>query len=113
MYQVLSELNRTPGITGSMVVGKDGIVIAADLEENLEDDTVGALAASITANIQKSLERMQTSKLSQVTIEAENAKLFLADSPIGVLVVTTETDVNLGLIRLEIKNALSQLKVVS
>ena len=48
MYQVLSELNRTPGITGSMIVGKDGIVIAADLEENLEGDTVGALAASST-----------------------------------------------------------------
>ena len=53
MYQVLSELNKTPGITGSMVVGKDGIVIAADLEASFEGDTVGALAASITSNIQK------------------------------------------------------------
>ena len=112
MYQVLSELNRTPGITGSMVVGKDGIVIAADLEENLEGDTVGALAASITSNIQKSLDRMQTSNLSQVTIEAENAKLFFTDAPVGVLVVTAETDVNLGLIRLEIKNAVSQLQTI-
>ena len=100
MYQVLNELNRTPGITGSMVVGKDGIVIAADLEENLEGDTVGALAASITSNIQKSLERMQASNLSQVTIEAENAKLFFTDSEVGVLVVTAQTDVNLCLIRL-------------
>lgn len=112
MYQVLSELNRTPGITGSMIVGKDGIVIAADLDESLEGDTVGALAAAITANIKKSLERMKTSNLSQVTIESENAKLFFADAPVGVLVVTAETDVNLGLIRLEIKNALSQLKGV-
>jgi len=111
MYQVLSELNRTPGITGSMVVGKDGIVIAADLEENLEGDTVGALAASITSNIQKSLDRMDSSNLSQVTIEAENAKLFFTDASVGVLVVTAQTDVNLGLIRLEIKNAISQLNV--
>ena len=37
MYQVLSDLNRTPGITGSMVVGTDGIVIAADLKTGLED----------------------------------------------------------------------------
>ena len=113
MYQVLSELNRTPGITGSMVVGNDGIVIAADLDENLEGDTVGALAASITSNIQKSLERMQSSGLSQVTIEAENGKLFFSDTPVGVLVVTAQTDVNIGLIRLEIKNAISQLKVTA
>ena len=64
MYQVLSELNKTPGITGSMVVGKDGIVIAADLEASLEGDTVGALAASITSNIQKSLDRLSASPLA-------------------------------------------------
>lgn len=110
MYEVLSELNKTPGITGSMVVGNDGIVIAADLEERFEGDTVGALAASITSNIQKSLDRLETSPLSQVTIEAENAKLFFSDATIGILVVTTEQAVNIGLIRLEIKNALGKLQ---
>jgi predicted regulator of Ras-like GTPase activity (Roadblock/LC7/MglB family) len=110
MYEVLSELNKTPGITGSMVVGNDGIVIAADLEERLEGDTVGALAASITSNIQKSLDRLETSPLSQVTIEADNAKLFFSDAKIGILVVTTEQAVNIGLIRLEIKNALGKLQ---
>lgn len=113
MYQVLSELNKTPGITGSMVVGKDGIVIAADLEESFEGDTVGALAASITSNIQKSLERLSTTPLSQVTIEADNAKLFFTDAEIGILVVTTEREVNIGLIRLEIKNAIGRLAIAS
>lgn len=112
MYQVLSELNKTSGITGSMVVGNDGIVIAADLSTSFEGDTVGALAASITSNIQKSLERLQTSNLRQVTIEAENGKLFFTDSGRGILVVTTERDINIGLIRLEIKNAVNKLKAV-
>jgi uncharacterized protein len=112
MYQVLNELNKTPGVTGSMVVGNDGIVIAADLEAGFEGDTVGALAASITANIQKSLDRLRTSPLQQVTIEAEEAKLFFTDAGLGILVVTTERDVNVGLIRLEIKNAVGRLKMV-
>lgn len=111
MYEVLNELNKTSGITGSMVVGKDGIVIAADLQEKLETETVGALAASITDNIQKSLDRMDASPLSQVTIEADNAKMFFSDAGIGILVVTTEKQVNVGLIRLEIKNAVSKLKI--
>ena len=112
MYQVLDELNKTPGITGSMVVGNDGIVIAADLDTSIESDTVGALAASITTNIQKSLDRLQVNPLSQVTIEAEDSKLFFSDAGIGILVVTTEMNVNIGLIRLEIKNAIGKLKVV-
>ncbi len=110
MYQVLNELNKTPGVTGSMVVGNDGIVIAADLEAGFESETVGALAASITSNIQKSLDRLRTSPLSQVTIEADEAKLFFTDAGMGILVVTTERDVNIGLVRLEIRNAVSRLR---
>ena len=113
MYDVLSDLNKTPGITGSMVVGKDGIVIAADLEAGFEGETIGALAASITSNIQKSLDRLETSPPSQVTIEADSAKLFFSDAGLGLLVVTTEKDVNIGLIRLEIRHALGKLKMAS
>jgi predicted regulator of Ras-like GTPase activity (Roadblock/LC7/MglB family) len=113
MYQVLNELNKTAGVTGSMVVGNDGIVIAADLDSRFENDTIGALAASITSNIQKSLERLDATPLAQVTIEAEHGKLFFVNADIGILVVTTEKDVNIGLIRLEIKNAIRQLKLAS
>lgn len=111
MYQVLNELNKTTGVTGSMVVGNDGIVIAADLDESFEGETVGALAASITSNIQKSLDRLKADPAKQVTIEADNGKLFFTDAGIGILVVTTEKSVNIGLIRLEIKNAIGKLKV--
>jgi len=111
MYEVLSELNKTSGVTGSMVVGADGIVIAADLDASFEGETVGALAASITSNIQKSLDRLNTQPLKQVTIEAEQAKLFFTDAGLGILVVTTEKDVNVGLIRLEIKNAIGKLRI--
>ncbi len=110
MYEVLSELNKTSGVTGSMVVGSDGIVIAADLDAAFEGETVGALAASITTNIQKSLDRLETRPLRQVTIESEEAKLFFTDAGLGILVVTTEKEVNVGLIRLEIKNAIERLR---
>jgi len=110
MYQILEELNRTSGITGSMIVGNDGIVIASDLGTSLEEDTVGALAASITSNGQKSLNRLQQTPLAQVTIEAATGKLFFSDAGIGILVVTAEKDVNIGLIRLEIKNAISRIR---
>jgi predicted regulator of Ras-like GTPase activity (Roadblock/LC7/MglB family) len=113
MYQVLSDLNKTSGITGSMMVGGDGIVIAADLDDSFDGDTIGALAASITSNIQKSLDRLHTETLKQVTIEADNGKLFFADAGKGILVVTTEKQVNIGLIRLEMKNAIGKLQTAT
>ncbi len=110
MYHILEDLNKTSGITGSMIVGNDGIVIAADMNTSVEGETVGALAASITTNIQKSLDRLQQTPLNQVTIEAATGKLFFTDAGIGLLVVASEKDVNIGLIRLEIKNAINRLK---
>jgi len=109
MYQILEELNKTSGITGSMVVGSDGIVIAADLNTVYEEETIGALAASIMSNINKSMERLDSSPLVQVTIEADNAKMFFCEAGIGVLVVVAEPNVNIGLVRLEIKHAITQL----
>ena len=110
MYQILSELNKTSGITGSMLVGQDGIVIAADLHSGIQDDTVGALASSIISSVHKSLEMLKQAPLRQVTVEASQGKFFLTDVGVGVLVVTTEPSVNMGLVRLEIKNAAAKLK---
>jgi hypothetical protein len=36
MHEILEELNKTSGVNGSMIVGKDGIVIAAD-EHKIDD----------------------------------------------------------------------------
>jgi predicted regulator of Ras-like GTPase activity (Roadblock/LC7/MglB family) len=110
MYEILEELNKTQGIIGSMIVGQDGIVIAADLHSGLQDETVGAMASAINGSVIKSLEKIKLTPLKQVTVEASQGKLFLTDIGIGTLVVTTEPKVNLGLIRLEIKNAINQLK---
>ena len=110
MYQILEELNKTSGISGSMLVGNDGIIIAADLDTRFQDETVGAMAASIVSTVQKSLEKLKSTALRQMTIEAEQGKLFLTDVDFGILVVTADPSVNIGLVRLEIKNAASKIK---
>jgi len=111
MYKVLEELNKTTGINGSMIVGQDGIVIAADLNSHLEDEAVGALAASIVSTAKKSMERLSNEHLRQITVEANKGKLFLTDVRIGILAVTTDPQVNVGMVRLEIKNAAEKIKL--
>jgi predicted regulator of Ras-like GTPase activity (Roadblock/LC7/MglB family) len=111
MYKILAELNKTTGINGSMVVGQDGIVIAADLNSQLQDEAVGALAASIVGTVKKSMERLSNEDLKQITVEASKGKLFFTDVGVGILAVTTDPQVNVGLVRLEIKNAAQKIKL--
>ena len=109
MYNVLSDLNKTSGVQGSMLVGADGIIIAADLESQLEDETVGAMSASIVANVSKAMERLKSETPAQITVEADQGKLFLSDAGVGILTVIADKDVNIGLIRLEMKNAIAKI----
>ena len=111
MYKILEELNKTAGINGSMIVGQDGIVIAADLNSQLQDEAVGALAASILDTVKKSMERLSNEGLKQITVEASKGKLFLSDVGIGILAVTTDPLVNVGMVRLEIKSAAEKIKL--
>lgn len=111
MHEILEELNKTSGVSGSMIVGKDGIVIAADLHTQLQNEEVGALAASIVSTVQRSMSRLSNDALKYVTVEASNGKLFLTDVGIGILAVTTDPQVNVGLIRLEVKNAAEKMKL--
>jgi len=109
MYNILSDLNKTTGVQGSMIVGSDGIIIAADLDSQYEDETVGALSASIVSNVGKAMERLRSESPSQIMVEANHGKLFLADAGVGILTVITEKNVNIGLVRLEIKNAVARI----
>ena len=111
MYQILEELNKTTGVSGSMIVGQDGIVIAADLNASLQDEAVGALASSIVDTVKKSMVRLSNEDLKQITVEASKGKLFLTNVGIGILAVTTDPQVNVGLVRLEIKNAAEKIKL--
>ena len=110
MYNILGDLNKTSGIEGSMLVGNDGIIIAADLDQRLEDETVGALAASIVSNVSKAMERLKQHNPDRITIEADEGKIFLNDAGVGILAVVTEPEVNVGMVRLEIKAAISKIK---
>jgi predicted regulator of Ras-like GTPase activity (Roadblock/LC7/MglB family) len=111
MYEILEELNKTAGVSGSMIVGQDGIVIAADMDTKVQDEAVGALAASIVSTVQKSMSRLSNDALKQITVEAGEGKLFLTDVGVGILAVTTDSQVNVGLIRLEIKNAAEKVRL--
>jgi predicted regulator of Ras-like GTPase activity (Roadblock/LC7/MglB family) len=71
---------------------------------------VGALAASIVSNVSKAMERLKQHSPERITIEADEGKIFLNDAGVGILAVVTDPQVNVGLVRLEIKNTIARIK---
>ncbi|HIQ38388.1 MAG TPA: hypothetical protein EYH53_00065, partial [Methanothermococcus okinawensis] len=44
--RILADLNKVEGIKGSMVVGKDGLVIAAQMPSGIDVELIGAMASA-------------------------------------------------------------------
>lgn len=113
MELVLEDLNKTAGIVGSFVVDTDGIVVASDVSVGADIDTCSALVSALTNAADKTLSRMGGGALTSAFFEMEQWKIFLHATPVGHLVGLADPEANLGLIRLEMRQAAQRLTASS
>ena len=109
MESVLAELNKTTGIMGSFIVTEDGIMVASDFTRGLDTEDVGALASSIINTAARAAEKMDQGQIEGMVLETEKNKIFFRSSRVGYLVTITTRDANIGLVRVEMKNAVKKL----
>ncbi|ADP77106.1 Roadblock/LC7 family protein [Methanothermus fervidus DSM 2088] len=108
--RVLRDLTRIDGVNGSLVVGKDGLIIESELGSDMDAEIVAARSSVIFGAAKESVEELKQEPLEQVMIEGSRGKMLMKDVGEGILVVLTDEDVNLGLIRLEMRRSAERIK---
>ena len=108
--RILSDLNKTDGIKGSMVVGKDGLVIASQLPSGIDSELIGAMASAAYGSAERTATEINQGALEQMMIEGAYGKTIMVDAGDGILVVLTDSKVNLGLIRIHIKRSAEKIR---
>lgn len=109
MKECLEKLNKTSGVIGSLIVGRDGLVIDNVVPAGINADLVGAIVAGVFTSAESSMEELNQGELDMVMVEGSMGKLLLCNSG-AILVVLLGDDVNLGIVRLDIKKAIQDLK---
>jgi hypothetical protein len=109
LNRVLKDLGRIQGVNGSLIVGKDGLIIERDVSPDIDSELVGAMSSAVFGTAERSSEEMKHEKLQQVMIEGDKGKTLMIDSGEAILAVITDTDINLGLIRLEMKRSSNRI----
>lgn len=112
MDRCLAELNKTPGIIGSFIVGGDGIIIASDFTTDIDDEMMGALTSSIINSTERAAKKMEQGDLVSFIIETDRNRLFFNSTKFGFLVCVSNSKSNLGLIRVEMRAASERLNNV-
>jgi len=102
---ILESLNRSVGIKGSMIVTTDGVVVAADLGVELEEERVAAIASMLIPSLRRSLEQADLGPFARCVLTATEGKLVIVDAGVAFLVVATDATIRLDVTMLDIEAA--------
>ena len=108
----LRDLQASSGdIEASAVVSLDGLIMASSLPANIEEDRVSAMSAAMISLGERIAEELSRGNLDQVYIHGSQGYIVLMSvGEEAVLTTLAHTNAKLGLIFLDMKRAVEDLK---
>ncbi len=94
---ILHVIDRCQGVAGSMIVGRDGLVISSTLPPEYEKEMIGAIASSMQTNLDVQCKKMKLGPARQIIVDTEGGVLLLMALEVGVLVVLSQSLMQLDL----------------
>jgi predicted regulator of Ras-like GTPase activity (Roadblock/LC7/MglB family) len=111
MRDILKDLNDDTGNIGSMVITPDGIMVAASIHANLEEDTVAAFASSLLVSLKRSLAKVgATGTLTCCTLKASQGSVMFIDMQNSYLVVVADPHKQLDARSPAVQSAIHRIK---
>jgi predicted regulator of Ras-like GTPase activity (Roadblock/LC7/MglB family) len=107
LESLLSELNGTSAdIEASGVISTDGLMMAAQLPADMDEDRVGAMSAAMLSLGGRTAQELSRGSLEQVLIKGENGYVLMTGAgDEAVVTVMAKPKAKLGLIFLDVKRA--------
>ena len=109
MRHIVEDLIRVDGVIGSLLVGRDGLVIASTLLDEEDAEVLGAMSAAVFGEIDKATKRIGIGILIDAIIDAKDGSILLLEAREMILTVVTQRMVNLGLVKMEMRRAAKRI----
>ncbi len=112
LQATLERVTRVRGIRGAMLVHEgDGLVVAEALAEGVEGAPVAALAASLLARLRRAAAGAGLAPPEFLQLRAERGAVLAVPAADELLLVAiADRDANLGLARLELREAAGRVR---
>ncbi|MGD9889173.1 MAG: roadblock/LC7 domain-containing protein [Halothiobacillaceae bacterium] len=107
LTSILAELNGSSAdIEASAIVSTDGLMMAALLPSNMDEDRVGAMSAALLSLGDRTAKELARGGLEQVLIKGDKGYILMTHAgEDAVLTVLAKPQAKLGLIFLDVKRA--------
>ncbi len=104
MQSVLEDLNELIGISGSLVVSRDGMVISSRLSGSLDQDRVAAMASNVVLRTGRALADRGLGPFSRLSLTSSDGEMVFEATGEAYLVVVMDRGIDLGQAELEIRS---------
>lgn len=110
MRQVLGDLNKEVGVKGSMVLTRDGVVVASEIPPPLNGDQVAAIASGTIQRINRSLRDIGSGEFTRFLFNSTYGKMIFTETGEAYLVVVLEKHINIDFTMLSVLSAARKIK---
>lgn len=113
LIKPLKSLEDIKGVVGAAVVRRDGLLIVSNLPEDVDAEQVGAMTASTVGSGETASDALNIGEIEKVTVESEQGKLIsVGAGEEAILTVLSDPDINMGLLLVEMRDAVDKIKRV-
>lgn len=108
METILQRLLEIEGVTGALLVGKDGLVVASTLVGE-DEEFLAAMAAACHDATQRYIDQIGMGEVAHAMYEMPGGVVQVTDSGELLIVVRSTSSANMGRVRAECRQARLQL----
>jgi len=111
LEKILKDLKAAGDIEASAIVSRDGLLIAADISQNVNAEAFAAMTATMLGAAETATSELGKGIPDRVIVEGKEGKIIATGAgPKALLVVMTTPRANLGLVLLEMSKASEKVK---
>ena len=111
LTKILQKLMSSGNVEGAAVITRDGLLIASELSEGIDGDTFAAMSATMAGAAETAIQELKKTSADRIIVESKNTKLITVGAgEQAILACIVNPDAKLGLILMEMKKAVDDIK---
>ena len=97
MHQILTDLNQSSSqIEASALISTDGIVIAAELPEHMNEDVIGSMSAALHSISSRGTQYLDNGTLEEIIVKTNQGYIVITQACRDIM-LTVFTQSHIGL----------------
>lgn len=109
MEHLLSSLAALPGVRGSLLIGRDGLVIGSRLRDSQDADELAVMGATVFGALDRAIQQVGLGTVVDSIIQTSVYSIQVLGAGEVVLVVIADKGMNVAEVRREMRTIANQL----